>query len=1582
MSESKYDGKPSPRRPSDRSFSVAGPDPKKHNEIQHLIRVFCEGAWTRVVYYGLDPFFQDAAANPTLQPEILDKHVISLSALVNALDATLPQSSDLSPLVVKGRQLGAMGGDTEGDQSVVVECLEILVDLLSATASSDNMVCTCVKHNSGTNKQKVFVPSGSFGMSGNISANTSTPTCKILIAQALLYLEAPDVLLFLLINWSMEGEGEALRGAAFEWILKILGILDLLFLRNALFSCEGAITKGLSSKRAWWQGGGFAKSLTLLENPPLGIFVACAELMTGVVQTTKDRNASYVPLRALSRLRNPEFFPSTCRAMQRADFSILKPFLEHLIQSLSRMENIIALLGDVLWPTYFAPLLLVGGAHAWPNMRFHRASPKEAQAEVEIVIKLTISICVTLLHAGFVGYKEVEDNHSGSKTPKLLTRSTSNRHLNSSVRNLNNTPSGSPRLSPEKNKRSKRNFSFDMSGGMGAGEEGNVTPTNADKLSFSRLLLSLLNSIENISMWTPDTVVLTRAILSSLIFKLMPSLASFRQDTTSVAWEHVFQLSLVVENFVFYCPILSTPMRAIGDRNFTHPGLHDCDDLALVNLMIDLLAGLKISALSSDMFEDVESKTQCKYVTKRTTEEQEFWGIACGFLLVSSIVDEKKPLAKTKEYRSLETALRNRRTKYRQMKSNAHPETLISHRSVIHKAAPPVPNLETKNFSESDLHSQSIKPFSSKQAEKSFWKKKKDLITKDKNTKERRQKLREKIEEDRGSTEDEKHLEGWWARRNTTHGEKGGGTLGKNFLAKLSSLTSRTPSAEVIQQAKELSQLRGDHLMSASLSSSRTKSSLSSTAVLAIGITPASRTNSTKNSATSVLTVEPLLPRTVDILNEIATDFKDEMCSKVDSDDEEDPLLWAEARPRSVLHSEPPPPNSSPPSYNSSIASSPSCCSSSSSSTMTDDKICIGTIVVTPVSCAQTDESKTSSELDFLPRKSEILCTKCCKEATDEGFFEVNNSPHCAACWRESLLCALCRKPFAKGELYARASFPDGLGSSVLVEQLFHKNCFVCTEDKQTLPQAANGSYPDVRFREKQLFCLTHYNDKYGVRCGHCSMMIEKTVIYCLERAWHPGHLFCANSKHFKNECKNQLDEQKLNIPSTKEWEHMILRKHPVTSASLRTQVGFCQTCYDRDVQDVCRGCGKLFHLNEETALVADGEMFASFHFACVKCVVCTTQTREQMDGEGASLSPEGVLFCAAHYQAQQGGTLPPFCSRCHKAINGKVVSVNSSRYHTECLQCSACAVVLDPELFADSKNSAMLCSKHATNQLAGSACASCFEPLISGTVFQLDGSNFHDSCLVCWECKVQLGSADDRQIRVSPSTAVEHLQKRFWCATHFALQFSTKCVACGEGILGTVVVFRDLPRHQGCICCHVCKVVLTSATIAEKDGRLYCFSHFQLDSKPIVSLSLSLSDENSHTSPIRVSPSHAPPRRPPPASHQRKTQAEELIQAKGDTQIETQDTNGFRKPTLANIYFAPLDPAVLSSAGPPKATNLQISISPVATESHTSPNPPSDAVSQPSPARTSQVSVGGNDPPKRAPPSRPPPKTPTKDSL
>jgi len=1332
--------------------------------------------------------------------------------------------------------------------------MELLVEVLSPMANTETMKCTCIPDNRTTTKQKVFIPSGSFGISGNVGANDATPTCGVLVSQALLFLETPATLLALLLNWPKDSE---LRSTAFEWAFKILGILDLLCLRNVLCTCEGALKLGLSSKRAWWQGAGFAKCTRLIEDPPLGVFVAGSELMAGLAQTSKDRPSTYQPLRRLASFRNIEFFPSLALLLQQASFPILKMFAEYLVQSLSRMENTLCVLKDPLWPRYFAPLLLVGGAHAPPNTQYHSTNPADAQNGLEGVVKLAVLVCVTLLHSGFIGYRD--DEQGGTKVPKVLERT-------SSFRNLNDDSKRSP---------SSRNRLI-----SGKQQQGNPSEP---PLSFSGLLLSLMNAIENVALWTQDTVMLLRTILLSLIFKLIPALAAFREDATSFAWEHVFQLSLAVENFIFYSPILDTPLRAMAERNFVHPGTHGGDDLVLARAMVNFLTNLRVNSLSSDMLEDVEAKTRCKHVVKRTMEELQFWGKAIEFLSVATL-GTAKTLTKTKEYRACESALRNRRTKYRQMKkNNLKTEPLVA---ALHRTPAPVPSLETKKFSESELLSNSAKGFSSPLAEKSFWTRKKEALFKDKSTKEKRKKNREKILDERKPEEDKK-VEGWWMKQQSP------GLVGRDAIPKLAALASPKHNIETARISMQVAELLG--------------------------------------VATST---EPVrAPEYRDLLMAIPTDFKDDMCGKAESDDEEDPLLWAQVPP--------------------------------SESKVEDED-------------ASNDETEEFVITDPVKRHTpetglvEVRCTNCGKGTSSEGFHEVNNLPYCAACCREAMLCAVCHGPFEIGDSFTRAQFPDGVGSAVLLEQFFHKHCFVCAEDKQALPQAADGSYPDVRFRDKQLFCLDHYNTKFGERCAHCSLVIEKTVVHCLERTWHPGHLFCAAG------CGNQLNEKKLNIPSTKEWERMTIRKNPLTTSRQRTQVGFCEICYCRDVLDACKGCSKTFQLGEEAAVLADGSQFVCYHFSCVRCVCCLKQTRAQMDGNGVTLH-EGVLLCAMHALVHERGELPSFCARCHLAIVGGEYSVGGSRYHEDCLQCSACSTPLDPELYTEGKLGHLLCPKHAASQSSGFNCGKCFEPIVSGIVFELEGARYHHTCLVCRVCNVALGNAADRIVRMTPPTAPAHLLHSFWCETHFANQFGTKCVACGEGIIGTVIMFRDLPRHQHCIVCQVCKVGLTPETIAEHDGILYCLTHYGMDPKPRADAVVASAPKKDAPADRLVAnaPRRPPPSKPKPSPTQPSTSTSVPDTSSPQRAQQTATSPTAATPPLASSH-SPSHTRTPSSPASSRV-NTHTAVGPTASSQSPISRKP-DLVRLPSldllegaPSPTSPQPVPKtNEPPKRAPPARP----------
>ena len=127
----------------------------------------------------------------------------------------------------------------------------------------------------------------------------------------------------------------------------------------------------------------------------------------------------------------------------------------------------------------------------------------------------------------------------------------------------------------------------------------------------------------------------------------------------------------------------------------------------------------------------------------------------------------------------------------------------------------------------------------------------------------------------------------------------------------------------------------------------------------------------------------------------------------------------------------------------------------------------------------------------------------------------------------------------------------------------------------------------------------------------------------------------------------------------------------------------------------ICRGCSSIILSTQRSVASADGRLTGRYH---KRCFVCTTCKSPFATADFYVL--EDHPYCEQHYH-ELNGTI---CAGCAKGIEGQYIEtagVSSSKgtgatkkYHTECLACSTCKIVMKDDYFE--LNGRVYCEKDA----------------------------------------------------------------------------------------------------------------------------------------------------------------------------------------------------------------------------------------------------------------------------------------------
>ncbi|XP_019738778.1 four and a half LIM domains protein 3-like [Hippocampus comes] len=198
-----------------------------------------------------------------------------------------------------------------------------------------------------------------------------------------------------------------------------------------------------------------------------------------------------------------------------------------------------------------------------------------------------------------------------------------------------------------------------------------------------------------------------------------------------------------------------------------------------------------------------------------------------------------------------------------------------------------------------------------------------------------------------------------------------------------------------------------------------------------------------------------------------------------------------------------------------------------------------------------------------------FVCHGCEKPIGAEAFIPAENNYYCVPCYEGRLAprCSHCNKALTKGGVTYR-------------DEVWHKECFVCTGCKTTLagqPFTSEGENP---------YCVKCFSSLYAKKCAGCNTAALKCVfdlqaltkggVTYRDEVWHKECFVCTG-------CKTTLAGQ----PFTSEGENP-----------------YCVKCFSSLYAKKCAGCN--------TAITGFGDgKYISFeerqwHQPCFKCSRCS----------------------------------------------------------------------------------------------------------------------------------------------------------------------------------------------------------------------------------------------------------------------------------------------------------------------------------------------------------------------------------------
>lgn len=240
------------------------------------------------------------------------------------------------------------------------------------------------------------------------------------------------------------------------------------------------------------------------------------------------------------------------------------------------------------------------------------------------------------------------------------------------------------------------------------------------------------------------------------------------------------------------------------------------------------------------------------------------------------------------------------------------------------------------------------------------------------------------------------------------------------------------------------------------------------------------------------------------------------------------------------------------------------------------------------------------------------------------------------------------------------------------------------------------------------------------------------------------------------------------------------------------------------------------------------------YHQDCFKCYNCGCQLENKFS------SAQGNFFCGLCFKLYQ-----KTCSVCQCAITKDCVEGNGKFYHSNCIKCVDCKMVLDgcyyvfmgnffcekdynnkkkkcadcgkqiDGLYYTDTNNRTLCHQDYKKQLG--KCKRCGDYL-EGDILKIPGASFHAKCFNCKVCHVALSgdvmTDDDREL---------------YCNKCYDNQFAERCFSCKQPIVAGARL-RALGRdyHPECFRCESCGLILEDGCYPA-NNKPYCMDCFEM---------------------------------------------------------------------------------------------------------------------------------------------------------
>ncbi len=286
---------------------------------------------------------------------------------------------------------------------------------------------------------------------------------------------------------------------------------------------------------------------------------------------------------------------------------------------------------------------------------------------------------------------------------------------------------------------------------------------------------------------------------------------------------------------------------------------------------------------------------------------------------------------------------------------------------------------------------------------------------------------------------------------------------------------------------------------------------------------------------------------------------------------------------------------------------------------------------------------------------------------------------------REELICCDCKLPIKVTQFLRVGNYS------------FHPDHFCCHECRKSL---IGEEKP--RFRDGQFYCTDHFAQKFCFRCESCNeLIVEGNYIGVSGVYYHYHHFVCEI-------CRQPFPDGKYYEDGGKVYceEHY-------------NNISLCVMCEEPILPD-----DVVVNMRDKPC-----------HRRCLKCKLCNIELPEN----GNIYQRNNMVFCIKHFE----NYFCKLCCKCGGPIMNKILLINDSHYHPECLTCGLCDDVLDTLCII---NGHLRCNKHRhiVPQGKETTCFSCSNAITNQCVLAL-GASFHPGCFQCDFCNKGMKTSDAR---------------------------------------------------------------------------------------------------------------------------------------------------------------------------------------------------------------------------------------------